>query len=294
MLLRLRQLTAHVLMLQFVMRDLLELEDIERIKEVVKEQPVDSSSQNGRTIIAIRKQLEKHAIEDKKKARTKAALAAAKAQAIAKGEEWVEPDDEAEIDEEPEPEPDFVDEEFTGQRTALEGARIGGSGQQFGKAFNFKPYLASLRTGEAWAKAKKRATCSFCSKSPRRPYIGSCGHLICQDPCMEISIVEAAEEGQVYLPCKACGKTPTSYQVCEPDEDIYEAVAEGTRSKAAQSKARQRERLDREDIAGDWLSLAGAEVLPSAKTLAIKAQILNWTKEDPKVKIIIYTQFLAM
>jgi hypothetical protein len=40
--------------------------------------------------------------------------------------------------------------------------------------------------------------------------------------------------------------------------------------------------------------LAGEEVLPSAKTLAIKAQVLNWTKEDPKVKIIIYTQFLAM
>jgi hypothetical protein len=73
-----------------------------------------------------------------------------------------------------------------------------------------------------------------------------------------------------------------------------EPIARGTRSKAAKKQARQQECRDREDIAEDWLSLAGAEVLPSAKTLAIKAQILNWRREDPKVKIIIYTQFLAM
>lgn len=52
--------------------------------------------------------------------------------------------------------------------------------------------------------------------------------------------------------------------------------------------------MDREDVADDWLSLGGPEVLPSAKTLAIKSQILNWIAETPNVKIIIYTQFLAM
>ena len=43
-----------------------------------------------------------------------------------------------------------------------------------------------------------------------------------------------------------------------------------------------------------WLSLGGKSVLPSAKTIAIKAQVLNWIQENPNVKIIIYTQFLAM
>ncbi len=49
-----------------------------------------------------------------------------------------------------------------------------------------------------------------------------------------------------------------------------------------------------EDIPENWLSLGGDELLPSAKTIAIKAQILNWIRENPTVKIIIYTQFLAM
>jgi hypothetical protein len=32
------------------------------------------------------------------------------------------------------------------------------------------------------------------------------------------------------------------------------------------------------------------EILPSAKTQAVKSQILNWLEEDPEAKIIIYTQ----
>ena len=43
----------------------------------------------------------------------------------------------------------------------------------------------------------------------------------------------------------------------------------------------------------NWISMTG-EICPSAKTQAIKAQILNWFEEDPNVKIIIYTQFLDM
>jgi hypothetical protein len=38
--------------------------------------------------------------------------------------------------------------------------------------------------------------------------------------------------------------------------------------------------MDREDIQDDWLSLGTGGVLPSAKTIAIKAQILNWIQEN--------------
>lgn len=282
MLLRLRQLTAHVLMLQFVMRDLLEIEDIECIKNVVQEQSADSHSPEGRTIIAIRKQLEKHAIEQKKKA---AAKAAAKASAQAAREEYVE----EEVLEEESQEP----AEAFGPSTAQEGSGIGGSGQDFGKTYNFKPFLNSLKTGESWEKAKKKAKCSYCEKAPKKPWIASCGHLICAEPCMEEAGIAAAEDEKSYSPCGSCGITPTSIHPCDFEEEPPETIAGNTRSRA-RNTARQRERRDREDIAEDWLSLAGAEVLPSAKTLAIKAQILNWRREDRKVKIIIYTQFLAM
>jgi len=295
MLLRLRQLTAHVLMLQFVMRDLLEVEDIEAIKNVVTEQKGIDKSRHARTIIAVRKQLEKHAIDVKKRAaadaKKKATDAAARTAAEAAGKVFEAEEDEIEEEQESEP------EEASGQPTAQEGAGLGGCGRTFGKDYNFKPYLKSLQAGESWDTAKKRAKCSYCDKTPKEPWITDCGHLICQK-CNEHSILAAAEEGNEYAPCKTCGKTPRTCQPCDMDDmDPIEAVAEGTRSKKSAAKKRDRqdrERRDREDISEDWLSMAGAEVLPSAKTLAIKAQILNWMKEDPKVKIIIYTQFLAM
>jgi SNF2 family DNA or RNA helicase len=42
-----------------------------------------------------------------------------------------------------------------------------------------------------------------------------------------------------------------------------------------------------------WVKMKG-EVLSSAKTLAIKAQVLEWMDEDPDVKLIIYSQFIDM
>ncbi|KAF2032710.1 hypothetical protein EK21DRAFT_98852 [Setomelanomma holmii] len=291
MLLRLRQLTAHVLMLQFVMRDLLELEDIERIKEVVKEHAADSNTRRGRTIIAVRKQLEKHAIEAKRKA---AAIATAKAAAEAAGNEYVPEADDEEAQEAEAPEPED-DEDGLTSSTGQFGAGNGGSGKSFGKDYDFKPYLRSLKTGDSWEKVRKKAKCSWCGKNPKKPWIASCSHLICAAPCLENAYIAAAEVEKDHAPCKACGVTPTSLMEFEMDEnDEFEPVASATRSKAQKKAKKQKERRDREDIAEDWLSLAGEEVLPSAKTLAIKAQILNWTRKDPKVKVIVYTQFLAM
>jgi SNF2 family DNA or RNA helicase len=43
----------------------------------------------------------------------------------------------------------------------------------------------------------------------------------------------------------------------------------------------------------NWVQMYG-EVLPSAKTVAVKAQILEWIEEDSDVKIICYSQFMPM
>ena len=290
MLLRLRQLTAHVLMLQFVMRDLLEREDIELIRKIIDEQVADSST--GRTIVAVRKQLDKLAADQKKKT---AAEAAAKKASREAGRDVNDTDilvdevgDDANDEDEPEAEAGFE------QHTQQFGGR-GASGGQFGKEYNFKPFLRSLKVGDSWEKVKEKAKCSYCDNQPRHPFITSCGHLICGEPCLADADLEAAEKGQEHLACKICGLTPTYSHPCDPEDgDSPEAVAQGTRAQARRKKDSERKRRENEDIAEDWLALAGDDVLPSAKTIAVKAQIINWTRENPSVKIIIYTQFLAM
>ncbi|KAL6710401.1 hypothetical protein ACN47E_009347 [Coniothyrium glycines] len=292
MLLRLRQLTAHVLMLQFVMQDLLEREDIERIKQVVDDHSQNAKDKRGGTILAVRKQLEKLAEVEKKKLD---AAAAAKKRKKKDQEQSDNVDNELD-NEEPE-ELDEEDEEPTEDETADPQRRGKGpkSGGQFGKMYNFKPFLAGLNTGESWEKAKRKARCSECGKQPTQPWMTSCGHLICAEPCLEKIDLEAAENGVENAVCKACGVTPRYRFECDPDDDdLPEHVAHGTRAKNKKKQEKQRKRQDREDIHPDWLAAAGDDVLPSAKTIAVKAQILNWITENPNVKIIVYTQFLAM
>jgi SNF2 family DNA or RNA helicase len=292
MLLRLRQLTAHVLMLHVVMRDLLEREDIEKISNIVKDQAADGSSRCGRTLIVIRKQLDDLAVEQKKK--TRAQTAAEKNKGNHLDREDDEEEDE-EVGDENAAENGQDDDQDDMNSTSQTNRGSYRSGGDFGKEFNFKPFLASLHTGETWEKIKRKAKCSYCDKQPRVPYITSCGHLICLEPCLEESDLIAAENEKQHSACKACGVTPIYMHPCEAhDEDSPEFVAQGTRSRSKKAKKSASNRLDREDISENWLNSIGDDVLPSAKTIAIKAQILNWRKENPNVKVIIYTQFLAM
>jgi hypothetical protein len=267
MLLRLRQLTAHVLMLQIVMRDLLEIEDIERIKDVVKQEAADSNTRRGRTITAIRKQLEKHAIEEKKKAVIKA-----EAKLAGKSVPEYDEDRTQDVYALPDVFPEEEDEEEGDphQSTGQAGAGLGGSGRQFGKQYNFKPFLKSLSTGESYENAKKKARCGGCGKSPKNPQIGNpCGHLICF-ACWEQAAIEAAELEKNQAPCKSCGITPISWLPLEAEEEEFtDTVATGTRSKSQMKSARKKERIAKEDIAEEWLQMAGQDVLPSAKSTLV-------------------------
>lgn len=277
-------------MLQFVMQDLLEREDIERIRQVVDGQMEDCTTGKGRTIIAVRKQLEKLAEDER---RTRAAKEAAKTAAKEAGEDIGDATNilfDEDIDQIRPQETSDEDEE----RTQPTGGRTS-TGGRFGKDYNFKPFLKSLKTGESWDRAKKKVRCYECEKRPKNPWVTSCGHFVCGS-CLEQATLEAAEnDARDQSICKVCKITPTYVHPCDSDDEgSPETVAQSTRSRSRKKKESEDKRLSRDDIREDWLAGVGDDVLPSAKTIAVKAQILNWTKENPHVKIIIYTQFLAM
>lgn len=286
MLLRLRQLTAHVLMLQFVLRDLLEREDIERIRQVIRDNAADDENQE--TILAVRKQLDDLEREEKKRTEAEARGKAKGKDAQASEESSPAAEDVFDEAQNEEPEDDDSNQR---QKQSV-------SGEAFGKTYEIKPYINALTTGESWEKAKKHAQCCRCLNRPVEPWFTSCNHIYCFD-CLQEAALEAAETGQEHAPCSKCGQIYRYCQPCDPDGELddsqrnpYEAPE--TRSKSKSKKGKGRCRTDREDIKDDWLSLGGDGVLPSAKTIAIKAQIINWFRENPNVKIIIYTQFLAM
>ncbi|OCL08694.1 hypothetical protein AOQ84DRAFT_35896 [Glonium stellatum] len=282
MLLRLRQLTGHILMLQLTMENLLEREDIERLQEVTNEASASSDSEQGRQIISIRKQLaalvkkQKEAPEDDTEHRRSQSEPFSEAGPSSAG-----PSTGGTYPKNVEPGPGIVD-----------------AGGAHGMTYDFSQYLKTMKEGKKWEEIKERAQCGKCRENPKIPWATSCHHIYCRE-CLENLQLEAAERERDAASCLVCGNTFTFCQKCDEDPENPESQdldgPQNGSSNVAKKKGKkgQRVRPEKETISNDWIELNGS-VLPSAKTLAIKAQILNWMAEDPNVKIIVYTQFLAM
>jgi len=318
MLLRLRQMTSHILMLHLVMKDLLELEDIERIRNVVDEiSGVAADDARSQQLLALREQL-------KEKFKAKATDGDEEQAADTHDETAAEATQE---------EPDSAtphkglydllintpgnttinsnpnrsneqDQEQQQEANPEQNNVATMTGKKFGKEFDFKPYLQSLTMGDSYNRMRKNAKCGSCENVAVDPWVTSCHHVYCAD-CIEQLNVEAAETEKEHSNCKVCGQYFHYSQRCrdreqEDGDEIEElegytgGVFRNTRSKAKEGPVKERFRPEREELKQNWLSLGGRNVLPSAKTIAIKAQVLNWIQENPNVKIIIYTQFLAM
>jgi SNF2 family DNA or RNA helicase len=104
--------------------------------------------------------------------------------------------------------------------------------------------------------------------------------------------------------CNECGQFYTEAKRCEGLVDQFTAAYENLDSERpspalssssnanANARATAKAKAKKSKI-NNWLQMNG-EVLPSAKTLAVKAQVLEWISEDPDVKIICYSQFIPM
>jgi SNF2 family DNA or RNA helicase len=96
--------------------------------------------------------------------------------------------------------------------------------------------------------------------------------------------------------CNECGQFYTEAKRCKDLVDQFNPVYENSDSeqpgpdapaRGSSAKPKKSKKIN------SWLKMNG-EVLPSAKTLAVKAQVLEWIYEDPDVKIICYSQFIDM
>ncbi|KAF2772880.1 P-loop containing nucleoside triphosphate hydrolase protein [Teratosphaeria nubilosa] len=139
--------------------------------------------------------------------------------------------------------------------------------------------------------------CCGCRQHPRDPVVTSCFHVFCRDCIADLQHL-AARRGHDTARCVECGEAYTSAQPCIDLESFQrrqstrvtpEAVAEGGAAKKGK-KSKSKEKTSGME---SWLTLSG-DILPSAKTQAVKAQVLNWLEEDSEAKIIIYTQFIPI
>lgn len=258
--LRLRMLSSHVLLVQSTIKDLLEFEDVEELHRVTKRFDADTQDRGTRdTISVLRHMLRKHG--------------ATSPQPIAAAEQPILIED------------DTDDLEPTPQVNRM----LGG---EFGKSFKFFEYLDRLGSAGYFSEMKKRALCAMCGKKPDHPQLMQpCSDLFCRS-CLEDALTEAAGKGQDVFLCPKCGEAYGDHAPCVGFEDALRRVE----AKFPASVRRKSNSSSPQDDCGtqmDWLENPDY-VLPSAKTLAVKAQILNWFATDKDARIIIFTQFLGL
>lgn len=262
MLLRLRQICSHVLMIQGTIFDLLEREDFEELNHLTADEE-KLSSEGASLIYALRK--------------------AAKAHVEAKAE------GDHEIGQ------NVIEMETTPIDVLPFGQIEGEYGQSHGLTYRFRKYLKTLRKSEQWDAIVERSLCCACHQKPYDPYVTDCWHIYCKEHLEDISRY-AAMQGKDQAACTECGTYFTSSNKCINMDDFK--VRQGTTSSVrdtpeVNSSTGSKKSKKAAGEIPNWVDLDG-EVLPSAKTIAVKSQVLEWLSENPQPKIVIYTQFLEM
>lgn len=163
------------------------------------------------------------------------------------------------------------------------------AGRSHGLRYNFEKYIKALADSDRYGEIMERSTCCACRQMPEEPQVTSCFHIYCLQ-CVADLQHHAARRGRDMAICHECGTEYTSVQPCKigPSE-ITDSTASASQDYDETSTGRKKKKK----AADDWIGLKG-EVLPSTKTIAVKAQILSWIRENPRVKIIVYTQFIPI
>lgn len=274
-LLRLRQLVGHILLIQKTLTCLIEAEDLEKLWRLTEtEQQQEQEPEAKELLVRLRKIL----IRARETAETQHPALSPSLSTLQISSS------------NPSPERGQQEASSTQDDIAMD---LGG---QFGLVFKFRNYLATLKQDQKWEAIKRRSICYRCSSPPENPYVTSCFHLYCKN-CLDKMLDEAPQEGPHRARCLACSsvveQTSPCYIFGEAQYDGDDAPTDFSTTPNSETAAQQKTTCSNDEEEANWI-LYGDPVLPSAKTLGCKAQILNWFDEDPSVKVIVFTQFRGM
>jgi SNF2 family DNA or RNA helicase len=136
-----------------------------------------------------------------------------------------------------------------------------------GKLHEYTKFFQGLLDTAAEEKAKDTPlVCRFCQKVPEIPYEFSCKHEYCCWKCYE-------DDESEELKCSDCG-----LQLQETPKAIPKAVF-------------QYKSTPKPPKIHSWL---GGDPSATAKTIAVKAQILQWLSQSPDAKILVFVQYIGM
>lgn len=251
MLLRLRQLVGHPLLIQDTLRDLLEPEDFDKLKKIT-DKPVPPQSTNAAILRHLRMMLRapKSLIE----LDSPVGLSTSGAD----GPASFRPENIDLTTEDTEPGPS--------QKT----------GKAFGLKSSYSDFFSDLLDTSGFTEEDTPRICVNCLKRCQNSMLTSCQHVYCH-PCLLKLAQKASQKNLDHVTCVACGQQYTTAQTYTVQNGSEASKLEGERPE-------KKPKLTPVQVVNTWVDADG-HMLPSTKTLAVKAQLLNWFQETPGCKV---------
>lgn len=168
----------------------------------------------------------------------------------------------------------------------------------FGKNFDFEGFLSEADHEKIYS----RIVCILCSDLPQDPVKTDCGHIFCRG-CLEGNMhAQAATLEFDYTTCPKCEKIFERYEPwINPD---FKGSDDGAGSEHSTPSQPNRQNSRKKDLNfkphikdSEWLKICvetKKKLLPSSKTIALKAQVLRWVHEAPEDKILSKNIYLPM
>ena len=161
----------------------------------------------------------------------------------------------------------------------------------FGKSFDFEKFLTDVDLQKLYA----RIVCIVCMGLPEDCVKTDCGHIFCRT-CLEGHLhAQAANSELDYTTCPKCEKIfaryePWSHGSKSGDSDAGYEEDGSISSQTTRQNSRKKDAIFKPGFKNsEWLKMCikgDQNLLPSAKMIALKAQILRWTYEAPDDKIL--------
>lgn len=166
MLLRLRQLTAHIFLVQETIEDLFEVEDVEKIWQLTDSE-VSADENVGKDMLRTMRKM----LDERDKPSEPPSNSA--------GEPPLDnPPDISTQSEESSPSLPLI--------------------------FKFRKFLRELSSGSKWSELKNRSLCHKCRDVPDDPWVTDCLHVYCHE-CLNALAYEAAQNDETKATCLECG-----------------------------------------------------------------------------------------
>ena len=273
MLLRLRQMCAHILIVAPTMKALLESEDLEKLWRLTDRETLPGSDDTSPGTVTVLRRL----------------LAKTRATPDPENGKTTGNDDPTSTGD-----PDIAQQAQTAVLTE-EPNTFTGAGALGGAKFKFRKYLRKLHEEGSWAEITARSLCHRCREPPEHPRLTTpCFHMYCQE-CLGALFAEATAQNLERPICFECSNPIDGSEKLRAREEVALNLDDPTASQSQPTNNRNNRRgsSDSEKTEQNWIDAPGAPLL-SSKAQAVASTIISWLEKDKETKIIVFSLFLPM